>query len=102
MPRTQTDAALQELLAEIEGQAPANGAQRDPERDRRLRQLLHLQGVRMLAEQPEEPEFATPAFDSLPTDTDLVEIGPEDLTAELLRAAILRHGCLLVRGLVQR
>jgi hypothetical protein len=102
MSRTQTDADLQELLAEIEDQAPTNGAPRDPERDRRLRHLLHAQGVQMLAGEPQEPDFAEPAFDSLPAGTNLVEIGPQDLTAELLRAAILRHGCLLVRGLVER
>jgi len=56
--------------------------------------------VKLLEEAPERPEFATPDFEALPRDADLIEIAPRDLTPEVLRAAILQRGCLLVRGLV--
>ena len=48
--------------------------------------------------------FPEPALDRLPerTGRDLPEFGPADLDAELLRAAILRDGCMLIRGLVDR
>ncbi len=45
-------------------------------------------------------EYATPAFDRLPDDSSLPEVARDETTPELLRAAILRGGCLLVRGLI--
>ena len=45
---------------------------------------------------PEPDAGALPAADGLP------EIAAADVTPELLRAGILRDGCLLVRGLVDR
>ena len=51
---------------------------------------------------PSDPAFAAPAFDRLPEADGLPEIAPADLDPELLRAGILRDGCLLVRGLVPR
>lgn len=80
--------------------AEAGDGRPDPDLDRRLLRLRHLAGVRQLAEEKGDPDFATPAFDALPDGVVLVEIAPGELSPELLRAAILRHGCLLVRGLV--
>ena len=51
---------------------------------------------------PADPAFPAPAFDRLPEADGLPEIAPADLDPELLRAGILRDGCLLVRGLVPR
>ena len=51
---------------------------------------------------PPDPAFAEPAADRLPEADGLPDIAPADLTPELLRAGILRDGCLLVRGLVPR
>ena len=67
---------------------------------RRLRQRYRA-GLELL-EAPGRPvpEYATPTFDRLPAANGLVEVGPAELSAELLRAAILRSGCLLVRGLL--
>ncbi len=93
---------LEQLLAEIESATPANGSRRDPEADRRILRLRHLAGIRLLAEAPQDPRFADPDFDALPDRPGPAEIGPSELTPELLRAAILTHGCLLVRGLVER
>jgi len=62
----------------------------------------HLAGIRLVDDASEASEFAEPAFESLPEGQTPPEVGPDELTAGLLRAAILRHGCLLVRGLVGR
>jgi hypothetical protein len=74
----------------------ANRAHRDAEIERRLVGLRHeafatLNGGGM-AEQP------TPG--SLPETDGVPRVEPADLTPDLLRAAILRNGCLHVRGLV--
>jgi hypothetical protein len=73
----------------------------DRETERRLLRLRHLAGVRRLDETA--PVSGYPAADAarLPADR-LPELAPSDLTPELLRAGILRDGCLLVRGLVPR
>jgi Phytanoyl-CoA dioxygenase (PhyH) len=91
-----------ELIAEIERLTDANRASRDRETERRLVQLRHFAGVRVLIEKGARPEHPEPDFDSLPSAEVLPEIAAADVTPELLRAGILRDGCLLVRGLVER
>ena len=89
------------LFAEIERLSEANRAERDPELERRILRLRHLAGIQLLGgdarpEHPAPDETALPDFDGLP------EIPASDVTPGLLRAGILRDGCLLVRGLVDR
>jgi hypothetical protein len=91
-----------ELFAEIERLTDANRGSRDRETERRLVQLRHFAGVRVLIENGARPEHPEPDFDSLPTAEVLPEIAAGEVTPELLRAGILRDGCLLVRGLVER
>lgn len=93
----------EELFAEIEALTEANRASRDLDRERRLLRLRHLAGIRLL-DQPSAvpPQYPMPDFDRLPAADGLPEIAPSELTPELLRAGILRHGSLLVRGLVGR
>ncbi len=90
---------LDELLAEI---ADAAGADRDLDVDRRILRLRHQAGIQLLDGAPQDPQFASPDFDALPNGGGPVEVSPDELTPELLRAAILTHGCLLVRGLIER
>jgi Phytanoyl-CoA dioxygenase (PhyH) len=92
-----------ELLAEIERLTGANRAERSRATERRLLWLRHLAGVRRLDGAPSDPEHPAPDYDRLPEfDGDLPSIEASDVTPELLRAGILRDGCLLVRGLVDR
>jgi hypothetical protein len=100
--RAQELPPLEELLAEIDGASRGEPSDRSLETDRRILRLRHLAGIRMLDGAPPDPQFATPDSDSLPDGGGPVEVSPGELTPELLRAAILRHGCLLVRGLVDR
>jgi hypothetical protein len=93
---------LEELLEDLERTTRANQEERDLENDRRIIRLRHLAGIRLLDRAPAAADFAAPDADRLPNGAGPVEIGPAELTPELLRAAILRDGCLLVRGLVER
>jgi len=90
--------SLREEIAEL---TRANRAERSVELERRLLQLRHLTGIE-LVERPAGPPPAhpEPAFDLIDDDVPVPETTPEALTPELLRAAILKKGCLLVRGLV--
>jgi Phytanoyl-CoA dioxygenase (PhyH) len=90
----------EQLLAEIDHLVRLNRARRDLELERRILRLRHLAGLRLTAEAAAGAESLVPAFDRLPDGSPLPEIAATELTPELLRAAILRSGCLLVRGLL--
>jgi len=96
-----TEQELREQFERAEQEARGGG---DRAAERRVLELRHALGMRVLdaaaASAPEHPEpdaAALPAFDG-----GLPELAAADVTPELLRAAILRDGCLLVRGLVDR
>ena len=91
-----------ELFDEVRELTRRNREQRDPELDRRILWLRHLAGAELIREEGGDPEFVEPDFAAVRSDAQVIEIGPEELTPSLLRAAILSRGCLLVRGLVDR
>jgi hypothetical protein len=93
------DAALH---AEIVRLTAENRAEPDRETERRLLRLRHIAGARMLDAAGERPSHAAADEVALPDGPALPEIAAADLTPGLLRAGILRDGCLLVRGLVPR
>ena len=90
-----------ELFAEIERLSSANRARADRETERRLIWLRHYAGVRLVQRDGHGADYAEPAFGRLPGER-LPEIAAADVTPELIRAGILRDGCLLVRELVDR
>lgn len=92
------------LTAELDSLLEENRRERDPERERRILRLRHRAGIEALGKSGESPALAEAAEAELgPRDgTDLPEFTPDQLTPGLLRAAILRDGCLLVRGAVDR
>jgi hypothetical protein len=94
-------ATTEQLLGEIDALGRKNRGTRDPQVERRILTLRHLAGLRLTAASPPDPlEYPPPAFDRLSRDSELPEVAADEPTAELLRAAILRQGCLLVRGFV--
>ena len=99
--RVELDDSFEELLAQIEALTEANRLAPDRNRERRLRALRHLAGIRLLDDAPHDPQFVDPEPGRLPADAP-PEIAAEWLSAPLLRAAILRDGCVLVRGLLER
>jgi uncharacterized small protein (DUF1192 family) len=99
-------ASVEVLKAEIETLSEANRAQPDLETERRLVLLRHLAGIRLVEQASGQASFIEPDADALPAGTPaggaLPEAPASELTAGLIRAGILRDGCLLVRGLVPR
>src|SRR5947209_6664768 len=92
----------EQLREEIERLSASCRAERDPVLERELVRLRHLMGIRLLDAAPSDPIHPDPDYALLANGTVLAEVSPGQLTPELLRAAILRHGCLPVRGLVDR
>jgi hypothetical protein len=99
------DGTLDELIAEIDSLSATTRAVGDLDAQRRLLVLRHLAGVRIMDECSGDAAFAAPDASELPdydNASELPGVSPRDLTPGLVRAAILRDGCLLVRGLVPR
>jgi hypothetical protein len=91
-----------ELAAEIERLSELNRRRPRPEVERRLLQLRNLAGIGLIQNAAGDAAHPEPDYASLPESDGLVEIPCADLNAKLLRAAILRQGCLLVRELIPR
>ena len=93
---------LEDLDAQIAELTERNRRERDPALAGRILELRHKAGIALLNGSPNgstrQPE---PAFDLLRDHSPLPTVGPDELSAELLRAAMLTSGCLLVRGLVR-
>jgi hypothetical protein len=102
VPPEQPLPSLTELRSEIDGLSEANRADPDPGRERAILRARHLAGIRLMDEAPAAPRFPDAEGVTVPTGDPLPEFRSQDLTPELLRAAILRDGCALVRGLIPR
>jgi hypothetical protein len=94
--------STEELLEKIVELTESNRASRDPEAEVRLVNLRHAAGIQLLdGANGAGAQFPGPAFDRLPDrNGELAGISPDELTPELLRAGILRDGCVLVRGVL--
>ena len=91
--------AAETVFEEIPARSDANGGEREPEAARRILRLRHRAGLELLDRATGEPlDYPTPDFDQLPEGAQLPEVGRAEVTPELLRAAIMRNGCLLIRG----
>jgi hypothetical protein len=94
--------SFEQIRDEIEALTDANRAAPDRDIERRLVALRHLAGIKLVQDAASSVEFATPDSRALPAGNPLPEIAASDLTPGLVRAAILRDGCVLVRGLTAR
>lgn len=100
---TQTfEGSDEQLLAEIERLSALNRARRDRDTERLLLHLRNLAGIGCLESANVGVARPDPDFARIGQADGLPEFSRDELTPELLRAGILRHGCLLVRELVPR
>jgi hypothetical protein len=97
------DGTSAELAAEIERLSELNRSAPDGELERTLLHYRNLLGVRRLQGEAPASALAAPQDGAVPEPADgLPELGPAGLTPGVVRAGILRHGCVLIRGLVPR
>lgn len=91
---------VEELRSEIEALTEANRTSSDCRREKHLLKLRNLAGIGQLQTPAAISEHPEPDFRGLPEADGLPEFRADEVTPQLLRAAILRDGCLLVRGLI--
>ncbi len=101
-PREPFEGTAEELDAEIRRLTESNRNHASRETERRILALRHQAGAAVLEGAGERPDHAAPDATRLPGGPGLPEFTIDELTPELLRAAILRDGCALVRGLISR
>lgn len=89
-----------EIFEQLEALMRQNRDRPDREVEREILRLRHRAGARITDPEAEPPAMPEPDFDALPNGSALPPVRTEDLTPELLRAGILRQGCLLVRGVM--
>jgi hypothetical protein len=92
------------LVGEIETLTERNRAARDPENERRLRALRHELGAALAGTASTGAAFPEPDYAAL-TDArneGIPEVQAPALTPGLVRAALLRDGALIVRGVIPR
>lgn len=80
----------------------ANRRQRSTATELEIRRVRNLAGMVLLEDAPADPQYPEPSGTVPAPDPEskLPEITPDQLTAGLLRAAMLEYGSLLIRGLM--
>jgi hypothetical protein len=85
-----------ELLTQQNRESP------DVELEREILRQRQLAGTGLQQQARKRRKLIKPDDGALTSDADLPEITPDQLSAGLIRAALLRHGAVIVRGLVDR
>jgi hypothetical protein len=98
-PTAEFDGDEAALVHELSRLTELNRSDPTGDRERMLLHLRNLLAIRRLDDHPRAGTHPEPDYEALP-EGPLVELEPADLTANVLRAGILRSGCVLVRGLV--
>jgi hypothetical protein len=98
-PVDEFEGSDQELLDEIERLSQRERAGASLETERRLISLRNQAGLRWLDAASEGAAFPDPTGVELPSG-EPPEFSPDDLSPQVVRAAFMRDGCVLVRGLI--
>jgi hypothetical protein len=101
-PRERFSGDEGQLQAELDRLIERNRVARSTEVERDILALSNLIGVKRLEARPSGAVHPEPETDRLPAGDPLPEFTRDQVTPGLLRAGILRDGCLLVRGLIPR
>jgi hypothetical protein len=93
---------VEACFEQIERLSRENRGSPELAREREILRQRQLAGIGLRQRAEERRELIEPDYGAVGDDVNLPEVKPEQLSAGLIRAAILRHGALLVRGLVDR
>jgi len=90
------------LFEAIDLLTEANRSERDPRIELQLRHVRHLAGIGLIENAPDNPQFPQPAAEvpARGEQSRCPEVTPDELTPEIVRAAFLEAGCLLVRDVM--
>jgi hypothetical protein len=94
------DVSDEDVEARLEELVNENHAKPDRDREREILKLRLRAGLALARESGERRQVIEPDYEALGSNGALPELPARDVTAGIIRAAILRHGGILVRGLV--
>ena len=97
---TESPREAEELLARVDELVEANRADRDPDRDREILRLRHRAGAALVSGASGRPGYPEPSTPPSANGSRLPAITPNELNAAMVRAGMLRYGCLVIRGLI--
>jgi hypothetical protein len=91
---------LESTRDEIARLSGENRESRDTAREREILRLRQVAATGLKERVTERKTLVEPDYDALTDESPVPEVSADQLTAGLIQAAILRHGALLVRGLI--
>jgi hypothetical protein len=91
-----------DALAEVRQLSQANRGRESYEHEQRLLALRNQAGIEQVQAAGPSPSHPEPDAAAVPQTVGLPEFRMQDVTPGVLRAAILRDGCLLIRGLIPK
>ena len=91
---------VKESLAEVDARSRENHQHPERARERELLRLRQLAGQGLARDAGNRRQLIDPGPDAAALNGSVPEISGDELTAGLIRATILEHGSILVRGLV--
>ena len=90
------------IIAEISALSSDPAKRQDPETARRILKLRHWLGARLAGGSRRSAEYPEPDYSGLPEPGVVPETTLAEVSPEMVRAALLRNGCLLIRNVVPR
>lgn len=94
--------SLEAILVEIDELSADPARREDPEVAARILQLRHWAGARLAGKSKETSPYPDPDYSGLPEPGVVPETTLDQATPAMIRGALLRNGCLLIRGVVPR
>jgi hypothetical protein len=93
---------LESARAEIERLSAENRERRDTSREVEILRLRQLGAAALVEQAGGRKDLVDPDDAALTGEANVPEVSAEEVTPGLIQAAILRHGSILVRGLIDR
>lgn len=90
------------VLAEIDRLSSDPSAIEDPDSAERILRLRHWAGARLAGQAGKPAAYPDPDYSDLPEPGVVPETSLAEATPEMIRGALLRNGCLLIRQVVPR
>lgn len=94
--------SLEAIFAEIAALSSERDKRERPETAKRILELRHWAGARLAGASRKTKPYPKPDYSGLPEPGTVPEATLDDASPEMVRGALLRNGCLLIRNVLPR